>query len=127
MPSPEPPRSSSELYQSTKQNISLHIQNVFEDSEVDSSATVQQHLTVQIEGGRGVRRALDHYNLDVTCGKQRMSETARRLTGEAALQRVRAVLVPRHRTRWPRGAGELPTSPRGTLDLPWPVRRNIDR
>jgi len=53
-----------ELYQSTKQNISLHIQNIFEDREADPSTTVKQYLTVQIEGGREVRRALDHYNLD---------------------------------------------------------------
>jgi hypothetical protein len=54
-----------ELYQTTKQNISLHIQNIFEEGEVEPSATVKQYLTVQIEGGREVRRALDHYNLDV--------------------------------------------------------------
>jgi len=54
-----------ELYQTTKQNISLHIQNIFEEGEVEPSATVKQYLTVQTEGGREVRRALDHYNLDV--------------------------------------------------------------
>jgi len=54
-----------ELYQTTKQNISLHIKNIFEEGELDPAATVKQYLTVQPEGSREVRRALDHYNLDV--------------------------------------------------------------
>jgi hypothetical protein len=54
-----------ELFQTTKQNISLHIQNIFEEGELDPSATVKQYLTVQTEGIRQVRRAIDHYNLDV--------------------------------------------------------------
>jgi len=54
-----------ELYQTTKQNISLHIQHIFEEGELDPAATVKQYLTVQTEGNRQVRRALDHYNLDI--------------------------------------------------------------
>lgn len=54
-----------ELYQSTKQNISLHIRNIFEEGELDPSATVKSYLTVQTEGTRQVRRAIEHYNLDV--------------------------------------------------------------
>jgi len=54
-----------ELYQTTKQNISLHLRNLFEEGELDPSATVKQYLTVQTEGRRQVRRAIDHYNLDV--------------------------------------------------------------
>jgi hypothetical protein len=53
------------LYQTTKQNISQHIQNIFEEGEADPAATVKQYLTVQTEGSREVRRATDHYNLDV--------------------------------------------------------------
>src|SRR5271157_290504 len=53
-----------ELFQTTKQNVSLHLQNVFEDEELRPEATVKQYLTVQTEGGRQVRRLLDHYNLD---------------------------------------------------------------
>jgi hypothetical protein len=54
-----------ELYQTTKQNISLHIHNLFAEGELDPSATVKRYLTVQTEGRRQVRRAIDHYNLDV--------------------------------------------------------------
>jgi hypothetical protein len=53
-----------ELFQTTKQNISLHLQNIFEEQELDPAATVKQYLTVQTEGQRQVRRAIDHYNLD---------------------------------------------------------------
>src|SRR5262245_33513414 len=54
-----------ELYQTTKQNVSLHIQNIFEEGELDPAATVKSYLTVQTEGARQVRRALEHYNLEV--------------------------------------------------------------
>ncbi|MGW8258216.1 MAG: virulence RhuM family protein [Thermoguttaceae bacterium] len=54
-----------ELYQTTKQNISLHIQNIYEEGELVPAATVKQYLTVRREGSRSVRRLLDYYNLDV--------------------------------------------------------------
>lgn len=54
-----------ELYQTTKQNISLHIQNIYEDGELLPEATVKKYLTVRQEGARQVRRLLDHYNLDM--------------------------------------------------------------
>lgn len=53
------------IFQTTKQNISLHIQNVFAERELPPDATVKQYLTVQIEGSRRVERLLDHYSLDV--------------------------------------------------------------
>lgn len=54
-----------ELFQTTKQNISLHIRNVFEERELSPEATVKDFLTVQEEGTRRVQRNLTHYNLDV--------------------------------------------------------------
>lgn len=54
-----------ELFQTTKQNISLHIQNIYEEGELSPEATVKQYLTVQTEGTRQVRRTIDHYNLDL--------------------------------------------------------------
>ncbi len=53
-----------ELFDATKQNISLHLQNIFEDDELEPSATVKDSLTVQIEGSREVRRPVTLYNLD---------------------------------------------------------------
>ena len=47
-----------ELFQTTKQNVSLHAQNIFEDGELLEEATVKESLTVQIEGKREVKRKL---------------------------------------------------------------------
>lgn len=54
-----------ELYGTTKQNVSLHIQNIFEEGELASEATVKKYLTVRQEGPRTVKRLLDYYNLDM--------------------------------------------------------------
>jgi hypothetical protein len=53
------------VFQTTKQNISLHIKNIFEDRELPLEATVKPYLTVQSEGSRTVERLIDHYSLDV--------------------------------------------------------------
>ena len=39
-----------ELFQTTKQNINKHIQAIYDDHELDEQATVNQQLTVQMEG-----------------------------------------------------------------------------
>ncbi len=54
-----------ELFGTTKQNISLHIQNIFEEGELAPRATVKEYLIVQTEGNREVSRQIDHYNLDL--------------------------------------------------------------
>ncbi|TLX54200.1 hydroxyacid dehydrogenase [Stutzerimonas nosocomialis] len=54
-----------ELFQTTKQNVSLHAKNIFEDGELSPEATVKESLTVQVEGQRQVKRKLTHYNLDL--------------------------------------------------------------
>lgn len=53
-----------ELFNATKQNISLHLRNIFADGELEPQATVKDYLTVQTEGRRKVRRSLTLYNLD---------------------------------------------------------------
>ena len=53
-----------ELFDATKQNISLHLKNVFADGELAPAATVKESLTVQIEGSREVQRPVTLYNLD---------------------------------------------------------------
>jgi len=53
-----------ELFQTTKQNISLHIKNIFEEGELDEISTVKEYLTVQTEGKRMVQRNLEYYNSD---------------------------------------------------------------
>ncbi len=53
------------LYKTTKQNISLHIKNIFDEHELDEFSTVKEFLTVQNEGNRNVERNVKYYNLDM--------------------------------------------------------------
>ncbi len=54
-----------DLFEVTKQNISLHIINIFKEKELENNTTVKFFLTVQQEGKREVKREVEHYNLDV--------------------------------------------------------------
>ena len=54
-----------DLYDTTKQNISLHIKNIFDEEELDINSTVKEFLTVQKEGNRKVERKVKYYNLDM--------------------------------------------------------------
>jgi hypothetical protein len=53
------------LFNQTKQNISLHINNCFREKELERKASVKESLTVQKEGIRVVKRKIEYYNLDV--------------------------------------------------------------
>ncbi len=53
------------LFNSTKQNISLHINNIFKEGELSPASTVEEYLTVEMEGKREVKRKVLVYNLDV--------------------------------------------------------------
>lgn len=54
-----------ELYQTTPQNITLHVAAIYEEGELDPEATSKDYLLVQTEGDRQVRRSLKHYSLDM--------------------------------------------------------------
>ena len=54
-----------QLFQTTKQNVSLHAKNIFEDGELTPEATVKDSLTVRTEGSRHVQRKITNYNLDL--------------------------------------------------------------
>lgn len=45
-----------ELFGTTKQHVSLHINNVLAEAELAAEATVKESLTVQREGSRDVER-----------------------------------------------------------------------
>ncbi len=70
-----------DLFQTTKQNISLHLKNIFEEGELDEKATVKDYFTVQKEGNRSVKRKISHYNLDViiSIGDKTRQTMARRI------------------------------------------------
>ena len=54
-----------ELFQTTKQNVSLHLNNLFKEGELEEEGTVKEYLTVQQEGKRKVSRRVKYYELDV--------------------------------------------------------------
>ncbi len=53
-----------ELFQTTPQNITLHLKSIFDDGELSEEATCKDYLQVRTEGARQVQRALRHYSLD---------------------------------------------------------------
>jgi len=58
-------KSLSELYQTTPQNITLHIKNIYEDCELKESSTCKTYLQVQTEGSREIKREVKVYDLNM--------------------------------------------------------------
>ena len=54
-----------EIYSTTKQNVSQHIDNILADGELEENRTVKNFLTVRQEGKRQVQRDITYYNLDM--------------------------------------------------------------
>ncbi|WP_052166313.1 virulence RhuM family protein [Methylobacter tundripaludum] len=59
-----PQRLIAELFQTSTDNIGLHLKNIYAESELTEAATTEDFSVVQNEGGRAIRRKLKHYNLD---------------------------------------------------------------
>ncbi len=57
-------RGMAELFDCSADNISLHLKNIYQDGELQESATAEDFSVVQIEGSRQVSRNLKFYNLD---------------------------------------------------------------
>lgn len=53
-----------ELFQTTPQNITLHLKALFAEGEIEERATCKDYLQVRQEGSRTVRRKVRHYNLE---------------------------------------------------------------
>ena len=53
-----------DLYDTTKNNISMHLKNIFNEGELNKDSTVKKFLIVQNEGTREVKRNIEHYSLD---------------------------------------------------------------
>lgn len=53
-----------DLYQVSVKTISEHLQNIFDEDEVEPERTIRKFRIVQFEGERQVRRLVDHYHLD---------------------------------------------------------------
>lgn len=69
-----------EIYDTTQENISMHISNIFGDNELDQNRTHKKYLLVRQEGSRKVQRNMDHYNLDmiIALGYRVQSQVATR-------------------------------------------------
>jgi prophage maintenance system killer protein len=57
-------RQMSDLFETTPENVLMHLKNVFIDGELGEAATAKEFLVVQTEGKRKIRRNIKHYNLD---------------------------------------------------------------
>jgi len=53
-----------ELFQTSPQNVTLHLKAIFAEGELDETATCKDYLQVRLEGGREVSRKLRHYRLE---------------------------------------------------------------
>jgi hypothetical protein len=57
-------RQMGELFETSVDNVGLHLRNVFADAELEEAATTEDFSVVQTEGKRRVQRRVKHYNLD---------------------------------------------------------------
>ena len=54
-----------ELFQTSKNNVTLHIRNVYKEKELSPNPTSKESLLVRVESNRQVARKVKLYNLDV--------------------------------------------------------------
>ena len=53
-----------ELFDTTRNNITMHLQDIYNSNEIEESPTSKEFLLVQKEGNREVKRSVKYYNLD---------------------------------------------------------------
>ena len=54
-----------ELFQTSPQNVTIHIRNIYDEEELQKNPTCKEYLQVKQEGSKIVRRRQKIYNLDV--------------------------------------------------------------
>ena len=57
-------RQLADIFDTSTDNVSLHLKNIYADGELDENATTEDSSVVRQEGQRQVRRQVRHYNLD---------------------------------------------------------------
>jgi hypothetical protein len=57
-------RQMADLFETSTDNVSLHLKNVYETGELGEEATTEDSSVVRREGNRNVTRTVRHYNLD---------------------------------------------------------------
>ena len=77
-----------EIYDTTQENISMHVANIYKDKELDENRTYKKFLLVRQEGNRKVKRNIDHYNLDmiIALGYRVQSQVATRFRRWATMR-----------------------------------------
>jgi hypothetical protein len=83
-----------ELFQTSPQNITLHLKALYAAGEIAEAATCKEYLQVQWEGAREVRRAVKHYSLEaiLAVGYHVRSERGKQFR-RWATERLREYLV----------------------------------
>lgn len=83
-----------ELFQTSVPNVNIHLKNIYEEGELDQSATIKEYLIVRHEGSRQVSRKVLHYSLDaiLAVGYRVKSPVATRFR-QWATARLREYLV----------------------------------
>mgnify|MGYP003640627324 CR=1 FL=1 len=82
------------LFQTSGDNISLHLKNIYAEGELDEHSTTEDFSVVRQEGSRQVTRQLKHYSLDaiISVGYRVQSHTATRFR-QWATQHLREYIV----------------------------------
>ncbi|MEO0312563.1 MAG: hypothetical protein RIQ89_2220 [Bacteroidota bacterium] len=83
-----------ELFQTTPQNITIHLKNIFDEGELSESATCKDFLQVRKEGERTVERNQKFYNLDaiISVGYRIKSNVATRFR-QWATQHIKEYII----------------------------------
>jgi hypothetical protein len=58
-----------ELFQTTPQNVTLHLKAIYDEGELVEAATCKDYLQVRAEGGREVRALSEAYRLPCASGR----------------------------------------------------------
>lgn len=83
-----------ELFQTSVPNINIHLKAIYEERELDETATIKEHLIVRSEGRRQVSRSVLQYSLDVILAVGYRVRSARGTQfRQWATQRLREYLV----------------------------------
>ena len=77
-----------ELFDASQQDVSYHINQIYEEGEQDPERTHKKFLLVRQEGNRSVRRQMSHYNLDmiIAVGYRVKSQVATRFRQWATMR-----------------------------------------
>ncbi len=66
----------SELFDTSTDNIGLHLKNIYKEKELNENSTTENSSVVRQEGNRKVTRVIKHYNLDaIICVGYRVSSS----------------------------------------------------